>query len=62
VGETPGKLLVLFPPAGMEDFFFEAGMPAQEGGTAPPFGPEEIERTLAAAPKYGVEFPLPLGE
>ena len=35
-------------------------MPAQPGGTAPPFGAEEIERTLAAAPKYGMEFPLPL--
>ena len=60
VGEEPGRLLVLFTPAGMEDFFFEAGMPAQPGGTAPPFGAEEIERTLAAAPKYGMEFPLPL--
>ncbi len=62
VGEEPGRLLVLFTPAGMEDFFFEAGMPAQAGGTAPPFGAEEIERTLAAAPRYGVEFPLPLEE
>jgi hypothetical protein len=46
----------------MEGFFLEAGIPAQEGGTAPPLGAEEIERTLAAAPKYGMEFPLPLGE
>ncbi len=60
VGETPAKMLTFFTPAGMEDFFFEAGVPAQEGGTTPPLGPEEIERTLAAAPKYGMEFPLPL--
>ena len=62
VGATPARMLVFFTPAGMENFFFEAGVPAQEGGTAPPLGPEEIERTLAAAPKYGMEFPLPLGE
>ena len=62
VGEVPAKMLVFFTPAGMEGFFLEVGVPAQEGGTAPPFGPEEIERTLAAAPKYGMEFPLPLGE
>jgi hypothetical protein len=56
------SLYEIFTPAGMEGFFLEVGMPAQEGGTAPPLGPEEIERTLAAAPKYGMEFPLPLGE
>jgi hypothetical protein len=34
-------------------------LPAKEGGTAPPLGPEEIERTLAAAPKHGMEVRLP---
>ena len=62
VEATPARLLVFFIPAGMENFFFEAGLPAEEGGTAPPLGPEEIGRTLAAASKYGIEFPLPLGE
>ena len=62
VGETTARMLVLFTPAGFENFFFEVGQPVQEGGTAPPLGPEEIERTLAAAPKYGMELPLPLGE
>ena len=62
VGATTARLLTFFTPAGMENFFFEVGLPAQEGGSAPPFGPEEIERTLVAAPKYGMELPLPLGE
>jgi mannose-6-phosphate isomerase-like protein (cupin superfamily) len=62
VGATPARMLTFFTPAGMEDFFFEAGLPTQEGGSAPPLGPEEIERTLAAAPKYGMELPLPLEE
>jgi mannose-6-phosphate isomerase-like protein (cupin superfamily) len=63
VGEVLAKMLAFFTPAGMEGFFLEVGIPAQEGGTAPPpLGPEEIERALAAAPKYGMELPLPLGE
>src|SRR5919199_6496367 len=47
VGATPAKMLVLFTPAGMENFFFEAGLPAPGGGSPPPLGPEEIGRTLA---------------
>ena len=55
VGETTATMLILFTPAGMEGFFFEVGLPAREGGSAPPLGPEEIARTLAVAPKYGME-------
>lgn len=62
VGETNARMLVFFTLAGMENFFFEAGLPVQEGGTAPPLGPEEIERTLAAAPKYGMELQMPTEE
>ncbi len=62
MGATPARMLTFFTPAGMENFFFEAGLPAQEGGSAPPLGPKEIGRTLAAAPKYGMELPLPLEE
>ena len=58
VGTTTGRLLAFFTPAGFEGFFFEVGRPAVEGGTAPPLGPEEIERTLALAPKYGMEVRL----
>jgi quercetin dioxygenase-like cupin family protein len=59
VGETTARILVLFTPGGFENFFFEVGLPAKEGGTAPPLGPKEIERTLAAAPKHGMEVRLP---
>src|SRR5918998_6729911 len=38
VGAAPARMLVFFTPAGMANFFFEAGPPAQEGGSAPPFG------------------------
>jgi hypothetical protein len=52
-------MLIMTIPAGLEKFLREVGQPAQEGRTAPPLGPEEIERTLAAAPKYGMEIQLP---
>ena len=40
--------------------FFEVGVPLAEGATttAPPTA-DEIERLLAAAPKYGIEIRLP---
>ena len=58
VGTTTGRLMVFFTPAGFEGFFFEVGRSAVEGGTPPPLGPEEIERTLELAPKYGMELRL----
>ena len=59
VREATARMLVFFTPAGFENFFFEVGLPAKEGGTAPPLGPQEIECTLAAAPKHGMEVLLP---
>ena len=42
-------------PAGMEGFFRESGRPATDDGPAPPVDEDEIARTMAAAPKYGLE-------
>ena len=53
--ETPSRLLVGFTPAGMEGFFRDSGRPATDDGPAPPLDEEEIARTIAAGPKYGVE-------
>jgi hypothetical protein len=39
----------------MEGFFRESGRPATDDGPAPPVDEDEIARTMAAAPKYGVE-------
>ena len=39
----------------MEGFFRESGRPATDDGPAPPVDDDEIARTMAAAPKYGVE-------
>ena len=53
--DTPSRLIVGFTPAGMEGFFREAGRPATDDGPAPPVDADEIARTMAAAPKYGLE-------
>jgi quercetin dioxygenase-like cupin family protein len=53
--ETPGRILVGFTPGGMEGFFRESGRPATDDGPAPPVDEDEIARTIAAAPRYGVQ-------
>jgi quercetin dioxygenase-like cupin family protein len=53
--ETPSRILVGFTPAGLEGFFRESGRPATDDGPAPPLDDDEIARTTAAAPKYGLE-------
>src|SRR5262249_48635745 len=56
----PAKMLISGAPAGLEKMFFEFGVPLPEGATtAVPTTQEEIERLLAVAPKYGIEFRLP---
>jgi quercetin dioxygenase-like cupin family protein len=52
---TPSRILVGFTPGGMDGFFRESGRPAVDDGPAPPVDEDEIARTLAAAPRYGVE-------
>lgn len=56
----PAKMLISVAPAGLEKMFFEFGVPLPEGATtALPPTKEEIEKLLAVAPKYGIEFRLP---
>jgi quercetin dioxygenase-like cupin family protein len=53
--ETPSRILVGFTPAGIEGFFRESGRAATDDGPAPPVDEDEIARTMAAAPRYGLE-------
>jgi mannose-6-phosphate isomerase-like protein (cupin superfamily) len=56
----PAKMLVSLAPAGLEQMFFEVGQPVPAGSTtAPPSTKEEIEKLLAVATRYGIEFRLP---
>jgi mannose-6-phosphate isomerase-like protein (cupin superfamily) len=52
---TSSRILVGFTPGGMEGFFRESGVRAIDDGPAPPVDDAEIARTVAAAPRYGVE-------
>lgn len=56
----PARMLISVAPAGLEQMFFEVGVPLAAGATtALPPTHEEIERLLVAAPKYGIEIRLP---
>jgi quercetin dioxygenase-like cupin family protein len=57
---APARMLILMTPAGLEEMFLEVGVALAAGATetAPP-SHAEIERLLAAAPRYGVEILKP---
>jgi len=57
---VPAKMLISVAPAGLEQMFFEVGVPLAEGATtALPPTHDEVERLLAAASRYGVEIRVP---
>ncbi len=58
-GSRPARMLVSVAPAGLEEMFFEAGVPLAEGATTAPPPKEEIGKLLAVAPRYGIEIRLP---
>ncbi len=54
------KMIITVAPAGLEEMFFEVGQAVEPGTTtASPPAKEEIEKLLAAAPRYGVEIRVP---
>src|SRR3954464_9129755 len=55
----PARMLISVAPAGLEQMFFEVGVPLAEGVTTPqPPTKEEIEKLLTIAPRYGIEILL----
>lgn len=58
--KKPAKMLISVAPAGLEQMFFEVGVPLVEGATtAQPPSRDEIEKLLTVAPMYGVEILVP---
>ena len=58
--DRPARMLISVAPAGLEQMFFEVGVPLTEGATtAPPPTKDEIEKLLAVAPSYGIEILVP---
>jgi quercetin dioxygenase-like cupin family protein/GNAT superfamily N-acetyltransferase len=57
--DKPAKVLISIAPAGLEQMFFEIGVPIPQGATtALPPTKAEIDKLLAIAPKYGIEVRL----
>lgn len=58
--QLPVRMLILVAPAGLEEMFFEVGQVIPENSTqAPAPTAADIEKLLAAAPRYGVEIMAP---
>jgi quercetin dioxygenase-like cupin family protein len=58
-GKDTATMLVLVTPAGLEQYFLEAGQPVVDPSEQPP--PPDVDKMLALAPKYGLEI-LPPGD
>lgn len=53
--DHPARMLISVASAGLEEMFFEVGVPLPEGATgASPPTKQEIEKLLAVAPNYGI--------
>jgi quercetin dioxygenase-like cupin family protein len=52
------RMIISVAPAGLEQMFLEVGQPVALGEQAPPASKAEIDRLLAAAPRYGIEIKL----
>ncbi len=56
-GDAPARLVIMTAPAGFERFVRDSGIPAEDRtAPAPPPTTADIERMLATAPRYGIEF------
>ena len=56
LGTEPAKMLNVWLPSGIEEFFREIGDPVSPIDPFTPPLPPNIPKLLAAAPKYGLEF------
>ena len=57
--DQPAKVLISFAPAGLEQMFAEVGKDLGEGELPDKVSPQEMERILDAADRYGIEYKLP---
>jgi len=57
--DTPAKLLISFVPAGLEKMFVEVGKELRDGEMPDEVSPQEMEKILDAADRYGIEYKLP---
>jgi quercetin dioxygenase-like cupin family protein len=59
---STARVLVMYLPGGMEEFFAEAGEPATRRDLPPrPEGEPDVERLAAIGNRYGIEMAVPGG-
>ena len=59
-GKKTARMLISVAPAGLEKMFFEVGQPVDQGAlSAPKPTKADIEKLMAAAPRYGIEIKVP---
>ncbi|QEH38128.1 Quercetin 2,3-dioxygenase [Aquisphaera giovannonii] len=58
-GPGPARMLIMVMPAGLEDYFLEVGREAREGEAERAPTPQDIEKLIEAAPRYGLELRIP---
>nr|ADN16886.1 Cupin 2 conserved barrel domain protein [Gloeothece verrucosa PCC 7822] len=56
-GNKPARMLLGYSPAGFEQWFLDVGKPVSDRKAQPPkITPQDIEKAVAAAKEYGVNF------
>ncbi|MGK7376996.1 quercetin 2,3-dioxygenase [Planococcus sp. 1R117A] len=55
-GTVPSRILIMLTPAGMEQFFVEASVPAEEFKLPPDTVVPDMDKLMAAAQKHGIEI------
>ena len=56
--DQPVKMLVSFVPAGLEGMFFQVGKDLADGEVPEEPSPQEVDRLLEIASRYGIEYHL----
>jgi len=56
--DQPVKMLVSFVPAGLEEMFFRVGKDLADGELPEEPSPQEVDRLLEIAGRYGIEYHL----
>ncbi len=56
--DQPVKMLVSFAPAGLEEMFFQVGKDLADGEVPEEPSPQEVDRLLEIAGRYGIEYHL----
>ncbi|TWT01432.1 quercetin 2,3-dioxygenase [Planomicrobium sp. CPCC 101079] len=55
-GTVPSRILIMVTPAGLEQFFVEASVPADEYKLPPDSIVPDMDKLMAAAQTYGIEI------